>query len=123
MKKSIYSIFFFLSIFASCTYYNEEELFPNEVCDTENITYQQDILPIFEKACYSCHSSNTPVIYYGNLNLENFDHIQKVVDDGQLLRNIKHELDGLPMPQGGAKLSDCNIAKIEKWIIQGIPNN
>jgi hypothetical protein len=46
-----------------------------------------------------------------------------VVDDGKLLRNIKHLPGSTPMPSGGTKLSDCKILKIENWIEQGIPNN
>ena len=122
MTKFIYVFLFTLFIISSCTYYNEEELFPNEVCDTSNITYTIDILPIFEQNCYSCHSSSAPVIY-GNFNLEDFSNIQREIDNGNLLRNIKHDPAGIPMPKGGTKLSDCNINKIENWINQGIPNN
>ena len=104
----------------SCTYYNEEELYPDEVCDTSNLSYANDILPVFEKECYSCHFGNTT---YGNLDLSNFTHIQRVVDNGNLLRNIKQEPGGIPMPQDGAKLPDCTILKIEQWINIGIPNN
>jgi hypothetical protein len=111
----------FIILFNSCTYFNEEELFPNQVCDTSNITYTIDIQPIFEQNCYLCHSTSTPVIYYSNLNLEDTTHIQRVIDNGKLLKNIKHEPDGIPMPQGGAKLSDCNINKIENWINNGNP--
>jgi hypothetical protein len=28
-----------------------------------------------------------------------------------------------PMPQNDNKLSECNIAKIKKWIATGAPNN
>jgi hypothetical protein len=28
-----------------------------------------------------------------------------------------------PMPKSNAKLSDCTIAQLEKWIAQGAPNN
>ncbi len=104
----------------SCTYYNKEELYPNETCDTTNISYTNDVLPVFQESCYSCHYNNTT---YGNLDLSNFVHIQRVVDNGNLLRNIKHEQGGTAMPQGAAKLPDCTILKIEQWINLGIPNN
>ena len=110
-----------LAVFSSsCTYYNEKELYPDDVCDTTNISYAKDILPIFQQNCYLCHYGD---VTYGNLDLSNFDYIQRVVDDGDLLRNIKHEPDGIPMPKGGAKLSDCKILKIEQWVNLGIPNN
>jgi len=109
----------FLSFLSACTYDNEEKLY-GDVCDTSQVTYSNDILPIFEQNCYSCHHNGT---LYGNLDLADFDHIQRVVDNGKLLKNIKHEPDGTPMPQGGGKLPDCTILKIENWIDQGIPQN
>lgn len=122
MRLILFALNFFIVFLAACSYNNEEELYPNETCDTTNVTYSIDIKPIFEQNCYSCHSSSAQTLY-GNLNLEDFDNIQRVVDDGHLLKNIKHEPDGIPMPKGGGKLSDCNILKIENWINQGIPNN
>ncbi len=118
-KKLIFLVIIFF--FSFCTYNNEEELYPNEICDTSDISYINDVKPIFEQNCYTCHSNS--VEYYGNLSFENFEHIQRVVDNGKLLRNIKHEPDGTPMPDGGGKLSDCNINKIEAWVNRGIPNN
>ncbi len=111
----------FVGLVFSCTWLNEEELYPDQLCDTTEISYTNDIKPIFQANCYSCHSSS--VSYEGNLNLENFDHIQRVVDDGNLLRNIKHQPGSVPMPYGGTKLSDCKILKIESWINQGLPTN
>ncbi len=123
MKTITILLLLFFALLNSCTYFNEEELFPDQICDTSNIKYSIEILPIFEQNCYLCHSSSTPVQYYGNLNLEDPNHIQRVIDNGNLLRNIKHEPGGIPMPQGEAKLSDCNINKIENWINNGNPFN
>ncbi len=121
MNKNLIVSFFVILLFSYCSYNNEEELYPNEICDTTNISYANDIKPILEQNCYPCHSNS--VDYYGNLSFENFIHIQRVVDNGTLLKNIKHEPDGNPMPEDAAKLSDCNINKIEAWVNRGIPNN
>ncbi len=121
IKKYFISGIVFIFIFSSCTYYSEKELYPDEICDTTQVTYVNDILPVFEKECYACHHDGN--ILYGNLDLANFDHIQNVVDEGDLLRNIKHEPNGIPMPKGGGKLPDCTILKIENWVNQGIPKN
>jgi hypothetical protein len=121
MDKKPTFLLIILLFFSFCTYNNEEELYPNEICDTADISYINDIKPIFEQNCYSCHSNS--VLYYGNLSLENINHIQRVVDNGKLLKNIKHEPDGRPMPEGAAKLSDCNINKIEAWVNRGIPTD
>ena len=121
MKKWYFIVLVFLSGFSFCTYYSEQELYPDASCDTTDLSYIFDIKPIFEKNCFSCHGSTGT--YSDILNLENFDHIQRVVDNGRLLRNIKHDPDGTPMPASGGKLSDCNINKIEAWINRGIPQN
>lgn len=120
MIKTSAFLLVILSFITSCTYYNEEDLYPDEICDTTNISYSQDIQPIFQENCYSCHFGNTT---YGNLDLSDFNLIQKEIDSGALLRNIKHEPGGIPMPKGAAKLPDCSILKIEQWINMGIPNN
>lgn len=120
VQKLVFISVVFAVFATSCTYYNEKDLYPEDVCDTTNISYTNDILPIFEKDCYACHYGN---VTYGNLDLSKFDHIQNAVDDGDLLRNIKHEPGGIPMPKGGSKLSDCKTLKIEQWINMGIPNN
>ena len=111
----------FLSILSACKYDNVETLYPNEICDTSQVTYSDDILPVFQQNCYVCHHDVSPPL--GNLDLADFNHIQRVVDNGKLLKNIKHEPDGNPMPDGGGKLPDCTILKIENWIDQGIPQN
>ncbi len=118
----IYKLIFVLLIVlaSSCTYYNEEELYPDQSCDTSNISYTNDIKPVFQASCYTCHYDK---VTYGNLDLSNFTDIQRVVDNGNLLRNIKQEPGGIAMPQGAAKLPDCTILKIEQWVNMGIPNN
>jgi len=57
------------------------------------------------------------------VDLQQFDSLQKVVDSGKLLAAIKHEADAEPMPQGGAKLPECTILRIETWINNGAPND
>lgn len=121
MNKQLIILVILLFSLSFCTYYNEEELYPDANCDTTDISYSIDIKPILEQNCYLCHSNS--VDYYGNLSFENFAHIQRVVDNGKLLRNIKHEPEGRPMPEGAGKLPDCKINKIEAWVKAGIPNN
>jgi len=40
-----------------------------------------------------------------------------------LMGTIKHESGWSPMPKNGNKLSDCKIQKIDRWILDGTPNN
>ena len=81
-------------------------------CDTTNITFTGSVLPIFEANCLGCHSGSNP--YYG-LDLTNFDHLAKIVKDGSLVGSVNHTEGFYPMPKAGAKLTDCDIRKIEIW--------
>jgi hypothetical protein len=89
-------------------------------CDTANMTYSADIKPILQANCYSCHSSGSAE---GGVTLNTYEGVKNVAEDGDLIGTITHSPDYPPMPQGGAKLSDCDINKIKAWINSGASNN
>lgn len=83
------------------------------LCDSTNVTYPGIIYPILNAYCISCHSGPTPA---GALNFTEYGDVVFVAESGQLLGSIKHLQGYAPMPQGGDKISNCEIALIEKWI-------
>ncbi|MEJ2594631.1 MAG: cytochrome c [bacterium] len=105
----------------SCYYDNVEELYPvTPDCDTASVSYAEDVWPVINSNCTSCHSGGAP---QGNVHLENYNDIVVAASNGSLLGVIRHD-DGWPaMPKGGGKLGDCDIAKIEKWVADGTPEN
>jgi hypothetical protein len=107
---------------SGCTYHNEEEYFNTEqnTCVTENISFANDIQPILNANCVSCHNATDT---YANVNLSDFANTEKVAKTGLLLSVIKHETGFKQMPQGQPKLDDCTIAKIEAWVNDGFKNN
>ena len=106
---------------SSCSYNSEEDLYPNNTgCQTDNISYQNDILPIIVDNCYVCHDAQA---LNGNINLEGHENVKIRIDDGSLLGSIRHEDGWATMPFGTAKLLDCQIEKISAWAILGAPNN
>ncbi|WP_242919864.1 hypothetical protein [Pontibacter liquoris] len=112
---------------AACTSDNAEDSDPQpkpqpqpQQCDTSNVTFSATLTPIFKANCYSCHS--TAIATHGVV-LDTYAGVKRQVDDGKLLGVITHAPGYPPMPQGGAKLSDCTIAKIKKWVDDGAPNN
>lgn len=108
-------------LFQSCYYDNEEDLYPAATtCDTTDVSYSRDVWPVISSNCTSCHSGGAP---QGNVSLENYDDIVVAADNGSLLGVIRHEDGWSPMPKGGGKLNDCNIALIETWVNNGTPNN
>jgi hypothetical protein len=92
----------------------------DQLCDTVNVTYAETVWPIVQGRCFGCHNGPSP---QGGISLDNYENIVAVANTGKLMGSIKHEPGFSPMPQNGAKLSDCNITQIQKWINDGTPNN
>lgn len=105
---------------SSCYYDVEEELYPSIECQTMNMSYSADILPIIEADCYACHST---AANFGNVTLEGHAELLKYVNDNSLIGVVKHQPGYSPMPKNVAKLLDCEIEKIEAWILDGALNN
>jgi len=82
-------------------------------CDTLSVTYPGDVIPIFSANCTGCHSGVSPE---AGINLTDFDQVAALAQSGTLLGVIKHSAGFSPMPKNQAKLSDCDIVKIEIWI-------
>jgi len=105
----------------SCYYDNVEDLYPQlPECDTTNVTYSNNVWPIINSNCTGCHGGNAPA---GNIRLENYNDISSAANNGSLLGTIRHENGWSPMPKGGGKLNNCDIAKIETWVNQSTPDN
>jgi len=107
-------------IFTSCYYDNEEELYPEDTCKTDDMSYSNDIVPILEDNCYSCHDQANN---QGGVTLEGYSNLKAYVDNGKLLGAIKHEPGFSEMPQDEPQLEQCQIDKIEAWIDQGALDN
>ena len=104
----------------ACTYNTEEELYPNSSCDTEDMSLSADITPIFDN--YNCSGCHSTASNSGNVALEKYEDLKIWVNNGSLLKSIKHD-GASPMPKGADKMNDCDIAKVEAWISQGALNN
>lgn len=59
--RRLFAFVILILIFKSCSWDNEETLYPGpEECDTTNVSYTTDIVPILSGYCYSCHSNLDP---------------------------------------------------------------
>jgi hypothetical protein len=119
---SIFMLIVFLLSLTSCYNDKEELLYGTTMsCDTVSaVSYTQKIVPIFQNACYSCHSGTSPS---GAIAMGTFNTDKAVAASGRLMGSLHHAAGYSAMPQGAAKLSTCNIAIIQKWVNAGTPNN
>src|SRR5690242_16975012 len=99
MKTIIYTALMVSVAFLTSCYYDKEELlYPENKCDTTNITYTNTIASIISNnACYTCHSGNQP---FAGFSLEGYANVKAKVTDGRLLGAISHSPGFAPMPQG-----------------------
>jgi cytochrome c len=92
--------------------------------------YTSRVQPIFKANCYRCHGGMN---HRGGLNIQTHAGMMKGGHDGQVLvpgdpaksllvRLIRHEgpaNDPMPMPPKSPKISDEDIATIERWVKAG----
>lgn len=101
-----------------CYYDVAEELYPSSACETQNMSYQNDILPILQNSgCIGCHGDNS------SIDINSYEDLKVYVDNDALLGSIKHSDGYRPMPDFQPKIDQCLIDKIEAWIYDGAPNN
>ncbi len=89
-------------------------------CDSTRFAYAANIQPILQNHCTGCHSGTAPA---SGLDLTTYQSVKNIAQNG-LFINVVMQTPGFPpMPKGAAKLSDCKISQIRKWIQAGAPNN
>lgn len=89
-------------------------------CDTTVFTYSGAISSMMQTHCTGCHNGAAPS--GGGISLSTYAEVRTQALNGKLLRSIDHT-GPFPMPKNSAKLSDCKITQVRKWINAGAPNN
>jgi hypothetical protein len=110
-------------LLSGCYYDVEEELYPNQVCMTQGMSYQIDVAPLMALHCNGCHSTTSAPIQGAGIILDTYEGIKGQVDFGRLLGSIRRDPGFSPMPQGQPQIPSCSIDKIAAWIEDGAPNN
>ncbi|MGE5356599.1 MAG: c-type cytochrome [Deltaproteobacteria bacterium] len=104
---------------SSCTYDNMEDLMKDDmVCDTLSVSFSKDLAPLFAANCNSCHSGSSAA---EGLKTDSYAAVK--AEFTRILGSVEHKSGYSKMPQGGSKLSDCNIAKLKRWNTLGKPDN
>lgn len=120
MKKVITLLVIASIVVASCYYDKEEELYGTN-CNTVNVSFSTTVNALLQQyGCLGCHSGPGGS---GNVNLQGHANVKQVALSGKLYGAISHSPGFKPMPQGGNKMSDCDIKKIKSWIDAGALDN
>lgn len=125
MKQIIkLTLILLLAVIAGCYYDTEERLYPtiSSPCDDTVVTFSSTVTTILH-SCQTCHSNANATSSGGGIKLENYADVVKLVSSGKLMGSIRHDNGYSAMPQGGGKLSDCEISQLQKWIDNKTPNN
>lgn len=89
-------------------------------CDTLNMSFSNDIVPILNNKCVGCHNGPSGS---GGVDLSTYNGVLGVVQSGQLFGSINWDNAYSNMPKGGSQLPSCEINQIKAWIDAGALNN
>jgi uncharacterized membrane protein len=89
-------------------------------CDTALFTFSGAVKPIMDNKCAGCHN---PSNLGGNIDLSTYNSVKLVALNGKLYGSVAQQAGYSPMPKNSAKLSDCEIRQVQKWISAGSLNN
>lgn len=89
-------------------------------CDTSVFTYSGAVKNTIQNKCAGCHN---PSSLGGNIDLSTYTGTKTAALSGELYNSITHQTGYSAMPKNSAKLSDCEIKQIQKWINAGALNN
>ena len=119
--KAKFLFAFFVSVMAASCYYDTEEELYNCAADAASVKYATTVSNILTSyGCTGCHSGSAPS---GGYNFTTYAGVKASVDAGRLYGSINHSPGFSPMPQGGGKMSACDVKKVKAWIDAGAPNN
>ena len=106
-------------------------------CGTEtDISYSQDVMPILEANCLSCHQAGGAGFETSGFSMASYDDLMKGTEAGPMVlpgdvegSNLLVLMEGradpsISMPHGRMKpVRSEEIALIRQWIAQGAKNN
>jgi mono/diheme cytochrome c family protein len=94
--------------------------------------FENNVRPLLDSKCYACHSARAERVK-GGLRLDSREGVLTggdngpvIVpgkpDDSPLIVAVRYTDEDLQMPPKGKKLSDKEIATLEKWVQMGAPD-
>jgi hypothetical protein len=110
----------FVLYLSGCSKESEDKLAGNTTCDTTNVSYSRQIVPLLQNNCYSCHGGATPST---GIRLDTYTGLQVFAANGFLSAAVTHSGTVTPMPYGLPQLPSCEVNTIVAWVNQGMQNN
>ncbi len=89
-------------------------------CDSTQFKFGATINPVIVTYCTGCHSGTAAS---GGIDLSTYANIKVQATNGRLVGAVTHAAGFSAMPKDAAKLSDCQITQIKKWVAAGAINN
>jgi hypothetical protein len=106
-------------IFCSCSDTSPEDLVDDSPI-TQVVTYQENVLPIVQSQCLSCHNDT---FASGNNSYSTYAQFRDATENGNVIDRITRNIgDPLLMPQGN-KLPQASIDLILQWQSDGYLEN
>ncbi len=98
---------------------------PQNICDTlSDISFNNQVFPIIENNCLSCHNSTTA---NGGVLLNSYQNVKATAETERngtsLLVGAIRYLNGFSAMPPGNQLNKCSVRTIELWIEQGFQDN
>ena len=113
----------FMLYLAGCAKTSEDKLAgTTTTCDTTNVSYSQQVVPILQSICYNCHGQGNTA-GSGGIDLSTYANLKVYALNGYLVGNVRHDPGYVPMPYGLPMLPSCEVNTIVAWVHQGILNN
>lgn len=87
--------------------------------DTVNVTFSKTIMPLLETNCVGCHKAGT---VSGGVQLDSYANVKTYIDNKRMWGAINYQTGYSAMPPS-AKLTDCQLFIVKKWIDKGAKND
>ncbi len=110
----IYTSAIFCALIMHSCAYDENE------CVVVDVSYSNDIVPLLDEKCGSCHGASYPE---ADLNLTDYEVVSQTANNSKIIHRINLDLADDQLMPPNSPLTDCQIDLFTNWVEQGALNN
>ena len=121
-NRYLFLLLFVIAIFSNCTYdtYQDDTYLDIDECNTVEVSYATDIVPLLDENCFSCHAEEDN---YTGLWLATYEHVSDKNTMTNILERIQLDANDVELMPPSGPLNDCEIDIFKAWVEQGAQNN